>query len=832
MKDALQLWAKTEPFHALYRHMIDTGCVCFALLEKSTIMSLKSCFQRAFQDANFINTVAFIVAIHDIGKCHPSFQSKSPDCCASLGLRVPNQNSGSQYRHESGSKAVFAHQLNDFGIFGDAADAGAKVLQLHHAKNETETRINREFEPAKWNQCSKELFELMKEIFQPNLNLLEDVQDVCAFGTITWGLTILSDWIASGEQAFCEVDAEISVADYFQKSREIAKNAVDLAGLRMEKTICANEFEDLFQYLKWREMRPVQEACAALASEWDKAGEASLLTIIEAPMGEGKTEAASFLATKLMGHYSKSGIYFALPTSGTSNQMLSRIAEMLAGQGIHGVRLLHSTAWMLDDFVRQIDHEDAAAMTSFMMPLRRGLLAQYAVGTVDQVMMSVMNIRFGILRLLGAASKVIVIDEVHAYDRYMFTIIHRFLEWCRELEIPVVLLSATLPAERKREVLRIYGGVKEIAQEYPLITTAGNNGVFQHAVAGTTMQSVVELEKLAILSDPCQIAETAVDRAKGGGAVCVLMNTVDEAIGVYREIKKRTSANTILFHARFTAKRRKEIEEECLRSFGKKSKEEQRNEIVVATQVVEQSLDIDFDVMLSAIAPIDLLLQRMGRLHRHHRCRPRAHAKPQFTIFTHERSYEHIPTGFVYSPYILTETQKVLSERECVRLPEDIRSLIEAVYAESGEEDYIKRLFGEQIKESIAKTAVFPSPCKDYFFPCEEPLDLFDEMDEFECGKAVSTRLGEPSVQLLLLSSSQRKDVDLMNPERSVARDLLFHSVRVSARKIAGVEDGIRCGGLLRGVVALPAKDGNYVGSINGKRICISYDDEVGLIIE
>ncbi|NCC16766.1 MAG: CRISPR-associated helicase Cas3' [Clostridia bacterium] len=824
-----RLWAKTNPPHALYKHMIDSGCVCIALLEESSVSPIRKQLEELLGKECLINTVAFLIALHDLGKCHPLFQGMNQEM--SEGFPVPVSVAAGSYRHESGSKKYVIEDFLDKGFEEDISVLLGEILRLHHEKSEKWIDVKKEYHPDVWDRLQRELFELMEDVFRPNLELFEKIHDKGSFGVLVWGLCILSDWIASSQPEFCEIGEVETTEEYFEKSHVVAGTAVKEYGLGILDCGIPDKFEELFEYLHLKEQRPLQKACVEMAEKWKGKQEAPLLTIIEAPMGEGKTESAIYLASHLIRHYGKTGMYFALPTGATSNQMYERVSTLLEHHGIGKANLLHSTAWLVDEFTKNESAEDS--LNGFSMPLRRGLLSQFAVGTVDQIMMSVMHIRFSILRLIGAASKVIIIDEVHAYDRYMFTIITRFLEWCKALKIPVVLLSATLPYKRKQEILKIYQKDVLIQEEYPLITTAFLGRVSQKAVSGTGMKQKIYLKKINILDDTEAIAKQVLDKAEFGGAICAIMNSVNESIALYNAVKIFAKMDVLLFHGRFNVKRRAEIEEECLRRFGRSGTNQERNCILIATQVVEQSLDIDFDCMFSAMAPIDLLLQRAGRLHRHQRERVGIYKNAEFIVLQREKGYQNTPTGFIYEPYILDKTKDVLEKQEIISLPEDIRPFVEFVYSGGdSSEEYLKLLFKEQLQESMGKRVEFPEHSQAYFFPCERQLDFFDEaLDDTYTG-AVSTRLGEPTVRILLLEEKNMQERILQYPTKAEAKELLRQTVSVSLKKVARVLDAVICKGLLCGVMAFATKDGVYYGNRNGTSLRIFHSEELGLVIE
>ena len=220
-----------------------------------------------------------------------------------------------------------------------------------------------------------------------------------------------------------------------------------------------------------------------------------------------------------------------LPTAATSNQMLGRVRGLLEMHQLGDVRLLHSMAWLVDDKTptqQQFNVEDVQSVEDWLRPLRRGLLSENAVGTVDQAMAAALRIKYGFLRLIGLAQKVLIIDEIHAYDIYMSTIIARLLEWCHVLDIPVIMLSATLQETQKREYIRQYGvGECTFDTAYPLITQViGNGHVEQIPVSKTHMHAALLFQPIRIGGAIPKTADLVQQRARNGGCICAMMNTV------------------------------------------------------------------------------------------------------------------------------------------------------------------------------------------------------------------------------------------------------------------------------------------------------------------
>ncbi len=256
---------------------------------------------------------------------------------------------------------------------------------------------------------------------------------------------------------------------------------------------------------------------------------------------------------------------------------------------------------------------------------KKALLAEVGVGTIDQALLGILPARHQSLRLLGLSGKVLLVDEVHACDDYMLQLLKRLLTAHARQGGSAILLSATLPAVMRAELVQAYRfglGISDDGPEddtrYPLATQAGQ-AVIAHACE-TRPQLVREVQIRALHAEDDVLALVAKEAA-AGRSVCWIRNTVDDARRAFSVLEGSVPAECLtLFHSRFAMGDRLNIEDRALRRFGKTSTADlRRGQVLVATQVVEQSLDLDFDVLISDLAPIDLLIQRAGRLQRHAR---------------------------------------------------------------------------------------------------------------------------------------------------------------------------------------------------------------------
>lgn len=413
--------------------------------------------------------------------------------------------------------------------------------------------------------------------------------------------------------------------------------------------------------------------------------------VLEAPMGLGKTEAALYVAYRLLQQGQACGVYFALPTQLTSNKIHERfnqfLDKVLGADCPQRALLLHANAWLVETEMG----EEGRPGGAWFHHAKRGLLAPFAVGTIDQALMAAMHVKHGFVRAFGLAGKVVILDEVHTYDAYTGTLLDALVKLLRELHCTVIILSATLNHQRRSQLL----DAPLASDAYPLITALpAGEAVREFPVAtDASVKVTIHLER-----DDARSVDEALVRASAGQQVLWVENTVREAQQRYLDIASRASALGIehgLLHSRYTVADRARIEEQWVNLFGKPGWERrsERGRILVGTQVLEQSLDIDADFLVSRFAPTDMLLQRLGRLWRHADTLRPAGARceawllaPALDAAIESPPAAFGPSAYVYAPYVLCRSLAVWRERTAVALPNDIRGLIEATYAEQSED--------------------------------------------------------------------------------------------------------------------------------------------------
>lgn len=852
-----QVWAKTEPYQSILTHSVLSGILAQTILKKMIVPGVqqKLCRTLSCTSEELSAWIGYLVSLHDLGKVEGQFQYRWPPMKERMDRagRKPVFLDPGPIRHEKTTGRCLRNRIWNKSENRSEAKFYASLLEAHHqGKHGAEGERQDPF----WNGLQEELEYRMRmrflnseALFLPAL----EKKDRGSVGALLLGIVILSDWIASSNY-FAQAENWLNLPDGAKQAENLAEQFLSISGLASQEEQFGSDFHSVWPNIPAEGMRGLQAEVQAL---FQQTQERVSLVLLEAPMGEGKTEAGIYAAIQMARQWKKCGFYVGLPTAATSNQMLGRMRALLEmHRSSNPIRLLHSIAWLADDEQEhpwpKFETEEERYAAGWLLPVRRGLLGSYAVGTVDQAMMSVLLVKYGVLRLLGLAEKTLVIDELHSYDVYMSEILHRLLEWCRELEIPVVLLSATLPPEKKAQMLTAYAHVP-IESCYPSVTAVTESGrVLVRQVGQTEKQQTVQVTLCPILHRAQQIASQAIQLSAAGGCICVLLNTVRQAQEVFQAIEMEGFDGTLLlFHARFPAQRRDDIEQRCIRLFGKDKTARPRKGILVATQVVEQSLDVDFDAMITAVAPIDLLLQRLGREFRHGETPRPPHIKsPHLYVLTPEQAGEFGPDGFVYPPCLLQQSIHILEEQSVIRIPEDLPVLVERGYdpdaAPPGElELWIEHMMEDQVKAAAGSTCLIHEPDKGYT-PIKETEKI--QFDDLETSSYLSakTRLGEPTMGIALLPperylyfclKSQFKDGKqcLSQVSREEAREIRKASVSVRAALLRQNESHALLGrGLLEGVQIYPGTLDEH-GALrymqdDGSRIII--DQELGVFFE
>lgn len=819
---SMALWGKAGPTadHPLACHLIDVAATAEALLGSALSPALR---QRLTARLGPPLAIAAWCGLHDLGKASPAFQIKRPD----LAQRLPRSASIAPVRGSGAPHGlVTAWELPELlaGRWGmKTARSITAPVAAHHGYFEVASKVAQRSPSAAgvgwWVDQRAALVELLFSLFdggKPEGPL--SVTDAVLLA----GLCSVSDWLGSNTRWFPLVPVPGRLEAYRDRARAQAIGALDELHWKPWRPI-SDEFEVLFPGMR---PRGLQTMCIAAARQ------APGMLIVEAPVGEGKTEAALAVAATWARERGLGGLYVGLPTQATANAMFSRLLAFLAratDSETANTQLLHGSAWLHPDLeaLREsqrasttvVDDDDPSAgvvVEEWFTNRKRGLLAAIGVGTVDQVLLAGLRTKHGFVRLFGLAGKVVVIDEAHAYDAYMSCVLDRTLEWLAAMGSSVVVLSATLPTRRRGELVAAWqhglgssidDPTVQSQAEYPLITTVTTEGVRYHRVEPTRRWQVT-LDRLA---DPMHtpagqgaVVHQAVQAAIAGGNVLVIASTVAMAQQLYRQVfDAAPGCWTLLVHARFCAQDRARLEGELLSRLGAGG-DRPAGGIVVATQVAEQSLDIDADLLFTDLAPVDLLIQRLGRLHRHARTRAAGFERPVCRWAPPPMGpagcprFEGWPTSWVYEPHVLLRTWVLLRDRAAMDLPVDVRRLIDAVYGEElappdGLEDlwhHTRRVLDDHLAEQRenARTRFLPPPSTESLQSLS--WDAGDEDDDVHPSLQALTRLGRPTTTAVVvwtadgcwaLDPDGRNEVDVDHvPSLEHTRALLGRGVPVT----------------------------------------------------
>ncbi|WPF66253.1 MULTISPECIES: CRISPR-associated helicase Cas3' [unclassified Corynebacterium] len=722
------LWAKSGDetgWLPLPQHMVDAACVAEYLWEAWLADSVKAYITSAtgLTEAEAKTLVAWLAALHDCGKATTQFQcqieSRPEYAYIVEGVReafpVTQRLKQEKLRHELASEVILKRWLKEQGLNPKVALSIAQVAGAHHGKAtdpavvaRAEDLLDEHAEP--WHRAHAELIAMINQVTGMTPELLRRVRRLHSPAQqLLTGLVIMADWIASNSDAFPMTTSTTQEERTRQGTKKIALTPPwrpQPPGSLTSKDLIDAYYRKVFGWPEEFGARPIQRAVVEALGEV----EGPSLIIVEAPTGEGKTETALAAAQIIAERMGAQGVVFAAPTMATANGLFERVLDWAQGAAageVTSMYLGHSKSNLSEAYRnigedRREDH-GAVVATQWLRGSKRGVLSNFVVCTVDQVLMLALQAKHSMLRHLGLAGKVIIVDEVHAYDAYMGSYLHKALEWLRHYGASVILMSATLPVAQKGALVRAYGGEGSEGTAYPLLTVVDKQGTREVPVPARPTELHAHVELLA------DAPEHLIPLVADGGCVLVVCNTIRRVQETYRLLNEHFPGEVELHHAAFMASDRAAKEDALRAALGPRAhrgagRPERR--CVVATQVVEQSLDIDVDALVTDIAPMDLLIQRVGRLHRHRRPpedRPEHLRQPRVFIRGVEER-EPVPrfergTAAIYDPTVLLATMAVLEERvlaEGLRRPDDIAPLVHAAYAQ-------EREVPEQWREAWAK---------------------------------------------------------------------------------------------------------------------------------
>ncbi|AYA21008.1 CRISPR-associated helicase Cas3' [Streptomyces alfalfae] len=769
----VRLWGKesglSQPYPVVC-HLLDTSAVFEVLwdvvLSDETKAAIADALGLSVAEARSV--VSFWAGLHDIGKITPPFQAQVPFLYKPI-REDPAYVSALSAEDEKGFRHEIASHWSLYELFTKAGYSGsgrllhrsmshqiAQLLGGHHGVFGAVLKAKEAARASDYNPgLGRSGWAEQRQVHFDELRRATGASAIprgglpAGLAVVVAGLVVVADWLASQTSAIgprvpgpgwsgtaAEVDG------HWQAAKQAAPEVVRAARLG-RASFSTGEFGAMFPFAPNSLQQDLVEHLPALVQEHGPG-----LVLVTAPTGDGKTEAALFAASLLGRAVGARGLYFALPTMGTADAMLPRVAAF-AGRALSGERalmLLHSMAWLSspgsDNCADVPDgqggvgavsagRETAVEADGWLRGAKRGLLAPLGVGTIDQALSAVLPLRYNVLRLLGLSDKVFVVDEAHAYGPWMHQLLVRLLEWLGEMRAPVVLLSATLTGRTAGSLVDAYrrgAGIREpshVVPRYPGWLFASRAPGVVPPARGTQSNrartlTVTHRPVVWDASDPADaptreggrraaLREALAPVAAEGGTALVCCTTVGEAQQTYRDVcaafpqLAASPGGVRLLHSRYPAGERAKITAQCEAAYGKPGGgpfSVRPGSVLVATQVVEQSLDFDFDLVVSDLAPLAQLLQRAGRGRRHQRGslgRPgwaAAENEPELVVLDpladSEKPAPPRSWGTVYDAGLLLRTSRTL--RECARsgiaVPGDVQRLVDEVY----EEEFVDRL--------------------------------------------------------------------------------------------------------------------------------------------
>ncbi len=727
--------------HPLLDHMTDVAACFLALAECTAVRrSLEQTAGRAL-DATDLQRLAVLVFLHDVGKANAGFQSRRwqlPDRPPGNWPTTPFGHGPEGWELISGRVPNAEHYAVGLPIaeivsWGEAAVS--ELLQASISHHGRPLGVS----PGKETECiwKPVLDKTGAVLYDPATTLAgmgervkqsyplafsegqKPLPDHPAFVHLFAGLVQLADWLGSDTRAGF-FPYTVPGEDRTQTAAVSAKYAVHTIGLDVNNwrgELCAElpTFSDAFAVTQ---ARPMQLAAADLSL-----GD---IVVLEAETGSGKTEAALWRFVQLFEAGQVDSLYFALPTRVAATQLYQRVRALVSRlwptdapvvvRALPGYEAADDQEKIsLPDFkVQWPDHpaDEKAHQRWVAESPKRFLAATIAVGTIDQALLGVLKVRHAHMRHALLARSLLVVDEVHASDPYMTVLLEKLLQAHLKAGGQAMLLSATLGSSARTRYLGIGHAKKQAppsladacAASYPAVSFRNASGLHLQPVAGNPHHKTVYWETLDAMDDPVRIATLAAQAAAQGARVLVVRNTVPAAVATLKALEQLTQAQggdclfkvngvSTVHHSRYSRQDRPLLDKAVETQLGK-TRTDAQGRVIIGTQTLEQSLDIDADLLITDLCPMDVLLQRLGRLHRHTRPeaeRPEGFRQPRAWVLTpagndltpmlkrarHGLGRFHDGGGVYPDLRMVEATQRLIQAQPSRQIPTDNRMLVE-----------------------------------------------------------------------------------------------------------------------------------------------------------
>lgn len=825
------LWAKKRIddgemlWLPLIAHLVDCSHVINWLYYQWLDAGQREFLTQSISEEDMQKLVKFLGFFHDIGKATPAFQTKkSYDNSASLDEELIERLNRNGFS-ELGSSILTSPQKSPHALAGEAIlessafkvpESVGVIIGGHHGKptgihslriqlgnytanyNQVDKGVKgklQQEERQSWQDTRKRLFDYgMDLVGYNNVSEIPEVEQPQA--VILEGLLIMADWLSSSEflnedrtkPLFPLIGLDQNYQDIDMASRY--ENGI-LTWKQSNKWVPQKVLlnDDTNPYLNhWGfTPRPVQLAMTQATQDTVDPG----LVIVEAGMGLGKTEISLVAAEQLAYKTGRDGFFMGLPTQATTNAMFTRVLEwtkfLADDEGkklqidlMQSKRQYNSEFTNLPEASNMYDQDTGAVVVNSWFTGKKSILTDFTVGTIDNLLRMGLKEKHLFLRHLGFSGKVVVIDEVHAYDMYMSSYLFKAMNWLGAYHVPVIILSATLPGEKRNQLIKAYLKGKygrsyqsqliakdgwETTQAYPLLTILDGSKLKQLTEFDQKNQKSTHLHVRRLEADDEELVRRVIDKIKQGGVAGIVVNTVKRAQTLAKVFHQHQKAvdDTILMvlHSAFLAPERSKQEEKLQKLIGKNGQRPHKM-IVIGTQVLEQSLDIDFDVLYTDIAPIDLVLQRTGRLHRHDILRPEALKIPEVFVMGIQALYEYGDANeAIYEKYLLMKTDYFLQDK--VTLPDDISKLVQKVY-DPKTDDLIPEIgeartkFDKDRAQEKQRSSVFQIEEPEPELDIRDWLDCdFHSLDKDEQGANAAVRDIQETIEVILVQCTTKK---------------------------------------------------------------------------
>ena len=718
-------------WHPLEHHCADVAACCEALLERTLLASRMARLAGLTRlSRKQVARLSLLAAYHDVGKFNLGFQNKvlgSPPFTNGHVREVLALFGGTFPESEKFRRALALDEMQHWSRQEDIPLRLLIASIAHHGRPFSIDNSRSKFSALQWRpsrgldpfQGMARLAERSRswfpEAFAPDG---EPLPVEASFQHAFSGLVTLADWIASDTRFFPYSDDPET--DRIAFAREAARKALDGFGIdaaAAREALGAEQpsFSQIFPFEPRGFQQRIVETPVSDGS----------LTILEAETGSGKTEAALALFLKLFHGGKVDGLYFALPTRTAATEIHHRVCAAIERAfpddairppvilGVPGYLMVDDREGRRLPGFEVIWNDDPKERYRFRgwaaENPKRYLAGPIIVGTIDQVLLSSLMVSHAHMRATALMRHLLVVDEVHASDAYMVTVLREVLASHLAAGGHALMMSATLGSTARSRLLSAHSRTNPAPEPlaeakrapYPSLVCRTPDGTMRFQADSDADSKAVHRELRPWANDYTVLAQAALDAAQGGARVLIVRNTVADCIATQRalEYEARLHAEcAALFtcgdipaphHSRFAAEDRKSLDRALEGRFGKGSPD--RACVVAATQTVQQSLDLDADLLITDLCPMDVLLQRIGRLHRHPgRPRPECARTPRVVVITPAdrdltpmiRSNGEVRGrqgfGTVYEDLrILEATWRSLERRDILQIPALNRELVE-----------------------------------------------------------------------------------------------------------------------------------------------------------